>query len=53
MPEAKKHNFLIEIPRPLMKEYKKMVRDKGMLLGSFTVRLMEKAVKEWKDGRNY
>ncbi|MDP2160432.1 MAG: hypothetical protein Q8K02_08125 [Flavobacterium sp.] len=48
MPEPKKHNLLLEIPRPLAKEYKKMVKERGMYLGSFTVVLMEKAIKDWK-----
>ena len=49
MSELKKHNFLLEVPKQLMKDYKKMVKEKGFLLGVFTINLMDNTVKQWKE----
>lgn len=48
MPEPKVHNFLIETPGPLAKEFKKYAKDKGRYLNSLFVEFMEKSVKDWK-----
>lgn len=48
MPEPKLHNFLIETPKPLAKEFKKYARDKGRYLNSLFIEFMEKSVKDWK-----
>lgn len=48
MAEPKKHCMLVEMPKPLAKEYKKMVKERGMMLGGFTINLIKKAIEEWK-----
>lgn len=48
MSAPKSHNFLLQVPKPLAKEFKKMARSKGRFLNSLIVEFMEKSVKEWK-----
>lgn len=48
MSAPKLHNFLLQVPKPLAKEFKKMARSKGRFLNSLIVEFMEKSVKEWK-----